>query len=97
MTLSGKGDPRARREDAKDYRRDVDARRPWIRWLLVGAAVVVVAGVVVWELLARSGRFSEILLPSPGAVWVEFLRLSAGPDLWPNYFVTLRRLFLSGC
>ncbi|MBN9254190.1 MULTISPECIES: ABC transporter permease [unclassified Mesorhizobium] len=54
----------------------------------------VVAGVVVWELLARSGRFSEILLPSPGAVWVEFLRLSAGPDLWPNYFVTLRRLFL---
>ncbi|MBN9140243.1 MAG: hypothetical protein J0H23_05390 [Micrococcales bacterium] len=55
MTLSGKGDPRARREDAKDYRRDVDARRPWIRWLLVGAAVVVVAGVVVYALVSGIG------------------------------------------
>lgn len=63
------------------------------RYTLVSFASVVV-GVVLWELLTLSGRFSEILLPSPGTVWTEFLRLSAGPDLWPNYLVTLRRLFL---
>jgi len=63
------------------------------RYALVSFASVV-AGIVLWELLARSGWFSPILLPSPGAVWSEFLRLSAESDLWTNYVVTLRRLFL---
>ena len=55
MTLSGNGDPRIRRENAKDYRRDVDARRPWIRWLLIGGAAVVVAGVIVYAIVSGVG------------------------------------------
>ena len=35
MTLSGKGDPKERREHAREYRRDVDARSPWLRPLLI--------------------------------------------------------------
>ena len=46
MTLSGKGDPKARREHAKEARHDVDARRPWLRPVLITAAVLIVAGVI---------------------------------------------------
>lgn len=46
MTLSGDGDPRQRRERAKDSRRDIDERRPWVRPVLIGAAVLVVAAVI---------------------------------------------------
>jgi len=55
MTLSGKGDPQERREHAKGYRRDVDARSPWLRPLLIGGAVVVVVGVVVYAIVSGIG------------------------------------------
>lgn len=55
MTLSGKGDPRARREHAKNYRRGLDERRPWVRWLLIGVAVVIVAGVLVYAIVSGVG------------------------------------------
>ncbi|WP_168200329.1 hypothetical protein [Protaetiibacter larvae] len=55
MTLSGKGDPRERREHAKNYRHEVDAKRPWLFPVLIGAAVLVVAAVVVYALLTGVG------------------------------------------
>ena len=55
MTLSGKGDPKARRENAKEYRRDVDARSPWLRPLLIGVAVVIVVGVFVYAIVTGIG------------------------------------------
>ncbi len=55
MTLSGDGDPRLRRERAKEHRRDLDARRPWVRVLLVGIAVVIVAGVLVYAIVSGIG------------------------------------------
>lgn len=55
MTLSGDGDPKQRREHAKEYRRDVDERRPWLRPALIGLAVVVVAGVIGYALVNGIG------------------------------------------
>ncbi|QNO36567.1 hypothetical protein H4J02_08600 [Protaetiibacter sp. SSC-01] len=55
MTLSGDGDPRVRRERAKEYRRDLDARRPWLLWLLVGLAVVAVGAAVVYTVVNGIG------------------------------------------
>lgn len=43
MTLSGKGDPKARRERAKQNRRGVDNRVPWLLPALVALAGAVVA------------------------------------------------------
>ncbi|WP_157981750.1 hypothetical protein [Protaetiibacter intestinalis] len=55
MTLSGKGDSARRRERAKEYRRDIDERRNWLLPVLLGAAIVVVAGVVVYTILTGGG------------------------------------------
>lgn len=55
MTLSGKGDSKQRRDHAKQYRRDVDSRSPWLFPLLIGVAVVVVVGVVVFAVVNGVG------------------------------------------
>ncbi len=55
MTLSGDGDPRARRERAKDHRRDLDRRRPWLLWLLVGLAIVAVGVAVAYSIVTGLG------------------------------------------
>ncbi|WP_187264959.1 hypothetical protein [Homoserinibacter sp. GY 40078] len=51
MTLSGDGDPRSKREHAKDYRRAADSRFPWLLPALVVIAVAVIVVVIVSSLL----------------------------------------------
>jgi hypothetical protein len=55
MTLSGKSDDQAKRDAARAARAEREARsaakRPWQFPLIVGIAVVVLVGAVIWSFL----------------------------------------------
>jgi hypothetical protein len=55
MTLSGQSDWKSRRESARAARAEREARsaskRPWQLPLIIGIAVVVVVGAIVWYTL----------------------------------------------
>ncbi|MFT4030464.1 MAG: hypothetical protein QM675_11370 [Protaetiibacter sp.] len=55
MTLSGDGDSRARREKAKDRRRDITERRPWLLRLLIAVAVAGVVAALVFAIATGTG------------------------------------------
>ena len=82
----------ARRTDPRPLRRGARA---------LGGLVAVLLVLAVWSLLAASGRWSEILLPSPAKVWNAFLQSVTIHDgrrglsdhyLWEHLWASLWRI-----
>jgi taurine transport system permease protein len=49
-------------------------------------------GLAIWKALSITEMVSPLVLPPPETVWSEFLRLSSGGELWPNYWISLLRM-----
>lgn len=62
-------------------------------WMMTRASLTtLIAVVVVWELLARSGRFSAALLPDVGRVTRTFVELVSSGVLIENTAITMGRM-----
>lgn len=67
--------------------------RSWAESLR-GTLGIVIGITITWEILARSGLFHRLLVPTVGEIVVEFWEMAQSGDLWLHVGASLARLFL---
>jgi NitT/TauT family transport system permease protein len=82
-------------------RGEVRLSRRYVPLLRVGEVVLFVLSVIaVWQIVIWLGHYSAFILPTPGAVWDELLRMLPTAAFWGNVAATLTAvlggLFIGG-
>lgn len=81
----------------------IRSRGPAVAWRLALPILSLVAFLVIWQLVAVSGVWSETFVPRLGTVWDAFVSMStthngvigyAGYFWWEHLYMTLRRVLL---
>jgi NitT/TauT family transport system permease protein len=69
--------------------------RPWLTAVALLRAVLVLAALVIWQVLAVSGWFYRGVVPSLPDIWIALVKLLSGADLYWNLGVTLKEIVLA--
>ena len=71
-------------------------RRRAPEWLqiLIWQTAVVLGAVALWQAAASFGWGVKVVVQSPEAVAKTLVTLATGPDLWPNYWATIKATLL---
>lgn len=71
----------------------------WRQWVFAHlehllAPIVLILGIILWELLVRWREYPAFILPGPDVVWRKFLIVAADGSLWRHASVTLLEITL---
>ncbi len=59
-----------------------------------GTAIIIIAPLVIWEVLARSGKISSLFFPAPSVIFLTSIQLITSGKLSIHLGITLWRVFI---
>jgi ABC-type nitrate/sulfonate/bicarbonate transport system permease component len=68
--------------------------RPWLTPVILVRAVIVLAALAVWQVLAASGLFYRGVLPSLTKIWAALLQLLASGNFYWNLGITFEEIVI---
>jgi NitT/TauT family transport system permease protein len=69
--------------------------RPWLTPVALLRAVIVLAVLVAWQVMAVSGWFYRGVVPSLPQIWTALVKLLSGGELYWNLGVTLKEIVIA--